>query len=172
MQAAAFAWGLRFLAEFGLMKLWQGSIVRFQLFLPASCWQWVIAAGGLLLWDFFLQRKMGRGLAETAFLYPVTLQAGDQQLALSGYLDSGNSAVIEGRPLVFCTPDIQRQLTSQTARALAVETIAGAGDVAAIAASLQIQGGTVQPVWLAFSETLEGCGYDALLNVTLFTGQG
>ena len=79
---------LRFLLEFGLMKLWRGSLVHFQLFLPASCWQWTIAAGVLLMWDFILQRKLGQGLAETAFLYPVTLQAGDCELALSGYLDS------------------------------------------------------------------------------------
>ena len=53
---------------------------------------------------------------------------------------------------------------------LPVETVAGVRDVAAISASLQIQGGCVQPVWLAFSEALDGCGYDTLLNVTLFTG--
>ena len=43
LQAAAFAWGLRFLLEFGLMKLWRGSLVHFQLFLPASCWQWTLS---------------------------------------------------------------------------------------------------------------------------------
>ena len=170
LQAAAFAWGLRFLLEFGLMKLWQGSLVHFQLFLPASCWQWTIAAGILLMWDFILQRKLGQGLAETAFLYPVTLQAGDCELALSGYLDSGNSAVIEGRPLIFCTREIKGRLNWDPVQPLPVETVAGVRDVSAISASLQIQGGCVQPVWLAFSEALDGCGYDTLLNVTLFTG--
>ncbi|MFR0979154.1 MAG: hypothetical protein ACLSFJ_06840, partial [Holdemania filiformis] len=113
---------------------------------------------------------LGQGLAETAFLYPVTLQAGDCELALSGYLDSGNSAVIEGRPLIFCTREIKGRLNWAPVQPLPVETVAGVRDVAAISASLQIQGGCVQPVWLAFSEALDGCGYDTLLNVTLFTG--
>jgi len=172
LQASVFALGMRFLLEFGLMKLWQGSLVHFQLFLPTSCWQWLVAAGILLLWDFVIQRKIGHGLSETAFLYPVTLRAGDCELALSGYLDSGNSAVIEGRPLIFCTHEVQCQLTTKPVRVLPIQTITGVRDVVAIPASLQIQGGCSQPVWLAFSETLNDCGYDALLNVTLFTGQG
>ena len=100
----------------------------------------------------------------------MTLQAGDCELALSGYLDSGNSAVIEGRPLIFCTREIKGRLNWAPVQPLPVETVAGVRDVAAISASLQIQGGCVQPVWLAFSEALDGCGYDTLLNVTLFTG--
>ena len=103
-------------------------------------------------------------------MYPVTLQAGACELALSGYLDSGNSAVIEGRPLIFCTREVKGQLNWDPARPLPVETVAGVRDVAAISASLQIQGGCAQPVWLASSEALDGCGYDTLLNVTLFTG--
>ena len=103
------------------MKLFHGSLLRFQLFLPASCGGWVIVAAGLIGIDVLIQKRLGQGLADTEYLYPVTLMLPQGRQRLCGYLDSGNSAVFEGLPLVFVRPSLCRQLQNHP-RPLAVHS--------------------------------------------------
>lgn len=171
LPAMIFAWGIRFLISFGLMKLMHGSLVRFQLFLPASSSGWLIAAAVLLMLDWLIQRRLGESLSRTAFLYPVILDPAGQKIAVTGYLDSGNSAVIAGRPLIFADPEIRVQLkeTGRCLTPLEIETVQGPECVEAMAVRIQLQGHAACDVWLAFSETLTGSGYETLLNIGLFT---
>lgn len=171
LPAMIFAWGIRFLISFGLMKLMHGSLVRFQLFLPAGNTGWLIAAGVLLILDWLIQRRLGQSLARTAYLYPVILDPSGQKIAMTGYLDSGNSAVIAGRPLIFAVPEIRRLLgeNGRNLMPLEIETVRGPECIEALTAEIQLQGHAKCDVWLAFSETLTGSGYDALLNIGLFT---
>ena len=167
--ALLFGWGIRFLLSYGLMKLFHGSLLRFQLFLPASCGGWVIVAAGLIGIDVLIQKRLGQGLADTEYLYPVILMLPQGRQRLCGYLDSGNSAVFEGLPLVFVRPSLCRQLQNHPGHWLSIQTVQGCQHLAAWRMRLIIPGQFEREVWLAGSEALEDCGYDVLLNRMLFT---
>ena len=171
MQAAAFAWGLRFPggirfdeAVAGLDRAVSAVSARFVLAV-------VIAAGGLLLWDFFLRRKMGRGWRKPPFVPGDSAGRGSATglVRLSGFgqqrgdrrpsacfLHAGYpaSADFADSPGAGRGNDCRRGRCSGD-RGFSADS--GRNGSAGLAGVQRNAGGR---------------GYDALLNVTLFTGQG
>ena len=161
VEAMLLAMGTRLSLCFCFMKLFEGSFVQLHLFIPLHSTGWIPAGVILIILDQLFQRMEG-DLAMTRYLYPVILQENGRRRKLTGYMDSGNLLQYRGIPVIF----IQEALQERTEK-VTVATVNGNSEIRIIPGRVKLAG-KWKRVWIGQDAGMQDCGFDVLLNVTLF----
>jgi hypothetical protein len=69
-----------------------------------------VAFGAAIL---YLTKKLYRRKAFRRFIYPCKIIFGDSEIKAAGFLDSGNRATANGRPVYFLSPDLVFELLGE-----------------------------------------------------------
>ena len=161
MEAILMALGTRVALCTCLLKLFEGSFVQLHLFIPCHSTWWIPVGAVFLILDQLFTRMDGN-LAMTRYLYPVVLQVNGSRKKLTGYMDSGNLLQYRGIPVIF----VKERLKERTER-IGLSTVAGTSDVRVCEGRVKLAG-RWRKVWVAQDTGLQDCGFDVLLNITLF----
>ena len=152
--------GFRFLMILSLIKWMDGSVHNL-LFFPAVH---VNLLPVFLLYGLFLlalSRKWQVYFSMHHYMHEVYLD----DMKVMGYLDSGNSAMAQGLPIIVASKDVYEMLKEEESSCVEVHTLTNKGSFAGKKAMLRYKSGKSIQVIVIMSEEKLLLGADCLLNM-------